>query len=74
MSLELQKELRRKKPIAILISINKSGLKYLTRLEDRDDYIYFTVPLDEIGDATWLPEMPSQLLIRYLIQEEKDAV
>lgn len=72
---EIKKALYKQKPIAELIHVKKNGVTYMTSLIP-GGFVVFRVPLNEIGDAEWLVEMPSQLLIRYILldnEEEKET-
>lgn len=62
---EIKKELYKQKPIANLEFIRKGIAYYATVLGE--DYIRFEVPLEDIGDADFFPNMDAKLLIRYLV-------
>lgn len=75
---EIKKSLYREKPVANIEQIKKDGIFYSCKfnvvvetLESRKRVVnmdvFFCVPLDDIGEAIFLNEMPAQLLIRYLI-------
>ena len=58
---------------ALLISVSKSGLTYRYNPDlhiNPIPQLFFLVPLEEIGDATWEHRMDAKLLIRYIIQDE----
>lgn len=62
---ELKKILYKTRPIAKIDQVSKKGIMYKCELPER--FIYFLIPLDDIGDATFGDEIYAQLLIRYLI-------
>lgn len=64
---EVKKDLYKEKPLAKIIRVNKDGIHYKTHVLSNAYDVYFTVPLNEIGDAKWDSQMPSQLLLRYMI-------
>jgi hypothetical protein len=72
---EIKKALYKQKPTATFQRANKTGLFYEAIISiptgesfaSRTQYIYFLIPLEEIGDATFETEEESQLLIRYII-------
>jgi hypothetical protein len=61
---ELKKHLYRNKPLAKIDSASKKGILY--KLELDSTFIYFLVPLDDMGDGTFNHEMQAHLLIRYI--------
>lgn len=68
---EIKKSLYKEKPHAVFVSANKDGLLYIASLyKPQLVNIYFRVPFNDIGDAKFHIEMESQLLIRYIIQQE----
>lgn len=68
---EIKKELYKQKPKAEFVSANKSGLLYAARIgsdpEGYNEYAHFKIPFSDIGDASFLEKMQSQLLIRWLL-------
>ena len=58
---ELKKELYKTDPTAELLSVRKDGILYGCYLS------HFLVPLSEIGEVIWQPEMKAKLLIRYIV-------
>lgn len=66
---EIQKIIRKEKPLARLMNVKKDGIYYTARLGDEQAAVpvFFKVPLDDIGDAKFEALMPSQLLIKHLI-------
>lgn len=67
---QLKKDLYKEKPEATLQYIKSDGLSYMA--EYSKGHVWFTVPLSDIGDAAFLPLMPSQLLIRYIFSWRDD--
>ena len=74
----IKKILYKDKPTATIIHVAKMGLLYACQIVGEKvneqgrqlyDNIYFNVPLSELGDTAFLKDMPSQLLIRYIIDE-----
>lgn len=70
-TIEIKKELYKQKPVAIFERATKTALLYSAELIEGAETIYFSVPFIDIGDASFEREMPSQLLIRYLITKEQ---
>jgi hypothetical protein len=64
---EIKKELYRNKPTAKFSYIRKGHALYKTILNEEE--IYFNIPIEDIGDATYYELMESHLLIRYLVLE-----
>lgn len=64
---EIKKALYKSKPEAWLLYIKKNGIHYRTFLDKTQKWIFFKVPLDDLGEGEWLTSMPAQLLLRYLI-------
>lgn len=67
---ELKKTLYREKPQARLLYIKGKAVWYEAIVGGQ--IVLFSIPLDDVGDADFLPIMQAQLLIRYLIYEEKE--
>ena len=69
--IEIKKALYKQKPEAVFMTANKEGLKYGTILTfyNSDYSLYFFIPYSDIGDTVFEPEMASQLLIRYIIEQ-----
>jgi hypothetical protein len=65
---EIKKELYRNKPTAKFDYIRKGHVLYKTLLNEEE--IYFNIPIEDIGDATFYYEMESHLLIRWLVLED----
>lgn len=65
---ELKKVLYKEKPVAQLLSIKKGFINYDAEIEFGAAPVFFRIPIADIGDAEFLPEMPSQSLIRYLVE------
>ena len=66
---ELKKTLYKEKPQAILLYIKGKAVWYEAKVGEIS--VLFSVPLDDVGDAEFLPIMQAQLLIRYLNYEEE---
>lgn len=66
---EIKRAIYKEKPEAILLYIKKNGIHYEAEIDFGPHPIVFRVPLYDLGDAEWKNRMPSQLLIRYLINE-----
>lgn len=71
--IEFKKGLYKQKPTAYLMKVDSAGIWYKAMLKYKNEedmeisnMIYFVVPFNEIGDATFEPEMESHLLIRYI--------
>jgi hypothetical protein len=70
---EIKKELYKQKPIAKMLYI-RSGVAYydaVIRIEEesviKNKTVFFMVPVEDMGDADFTPEMDAKLLIRYLV-------
>lgn len=65
---EIKKALYKQKPTARFFAANKDGMNYGATIDDDglDYQVIFLVPFSDIGDALFLPEMESHLLIRYI--------
>ena len=73
---EIKKKLYLQKPVAKLLYIRK-GLAYydaVVRINDESvlEYktVFFEIPVSDMGDADFLPEMESSLLLRWIIGED----
>lgn len=67
---DIKKQLYKQKPFARLQRIVKNTAIYSTDgLQPLVNTIHFHVPIDDMGDAVFYPEMESHLLIRYLSWE-----
>lgn len=62
---DIKKALYKENPVAVLIHINKGIVYYETSLQSAQ-VIYFAVPVSDMGDASYYPEMEAKLLIRYI--------
>lgn len=60
---EIKKYLYKEKPTAHLMFIRKGSAYYETL---RPNVFLFIVPVIDMGDADYMPEMAAQHLIRYL--------
>jgi hypothetical protein len=65
---DIKKALYLQKPKAHLNYIRGGSAYYETYIEvdGGQDQILFEVPVDDMGDADYLPEMDAKLLIRYI--------
>lgn len=63
---DIKKALYKQNPKAKLIQVTKEILNYTTELEG-SIVVRFLVPITDIGDASFFPEMDAKLLIRYMI-------
>ena len=64
---EIKKDLYRKKPTAFFQYCRGGHLHYISKIKSDIDYqVFFEVPVEDIEDATFYPEMPGYLLIRYI--------
>ncbi len=64
---EVKKALYRQKPLASLMYIRKGVAYYQSALADEMSLL-FAVPVDDMGDADFLPNMDAKLLIRWIQQ------
>lgn len=64
---EIKKEFYKRKPIAHLSYIRKGVAVYKAILGNTIHF--FEVPISDMGDADFFPEMDAKLLIRWLITE-----
>lgn len=62
---EVKKMLYKEKPTAVLSYIRKGVAYYLTI--DVQETVRFEVPVDDMGDADFLPQMPAQQLNRWIV-------
>ena len=62
---ELKKILYLNKPIAKFLYIRKGSAFY--RAVSNDVEILFNIPVIDMGDADFLPEMDGKLLIRWIV-------
>ena len=69
---EIKKLLYKQRPPADLVEVSKDGITYVALFHQTEtSHVVFRVPLSELsGDVKWLPEMESQLLIKYIVNEE----
>lgn len=68
---DIKKRLYKESPIAKLEFVNKEFIHYGTTLADQEFYTFvdFVIPLSDIGDAKFLPQMKAKHLIRYIVKE-----
>ena len=75
---EAKKVLYREKPVAKMLPLpngaiaRKGIIQY--RAETSAGEILFDVDVADMGDADLFPEMPAQLMIRYLVSEDASLV
>lgn len=64
----IKKDLYRQKPIAKLLYIRKGSIFYRAEVNGEDKFynVIFSIPVEDIGDADFLSQMPSQQLIRWI--------
>lgn len=63
---DAKKALYKETPTAELIEFYKGRLYYQAKLAD-GTMVYFHVPVDELGETKFYPDMEAKLLIRYLV-------
>jgi hypothetical protein len=64
---EIKKELYKQKPDASIRFIRKGVAYYYADLEQ--GRVNFEVPVDDMGDADFLPTMDAKLLNRWIVNE-----
>ena len=64
---EIKKALYREKPQAELVRIDEDGMLYECTLEDKTS-VEFLVDTEEASAQIFLPVMPAQLLIRWMVE------
>lgn len=64
---ELKKELYKQKPDASIRFIRKGVAYYYADLDQ--ERVNFEVPVDDMGDADFLPTMDAKLLNRWIVNE-----
>lgn len=62
---QVKKELYKQKPIAKFTYI-RSGFAYYTTKLDLNQTVIFRIPVEDMGDATFMDEMEGKLLIRWI--------
>jgi hypothetical protein len=62
---EIKKALYRQKPKATIVFIRKNVAYYKTELTDGTK-LRFEIPIKDMGDADFFPEMEAKLLIRWV--------
>jgi hypothetical protein len=66
---EIKKQLYKEKPEAKLIMIRKGVAYYGAKIRPNLTYMAsFQVPVEDMGDADFLPVMDAKLLIRWLVE------
>lgn len=72
---EIKKALYKQKPTAELLYIRKGVAYYDTVIKIKEEphieykTLFFQIPVDDMGDADFLPKMEAKLLNRWLIHE-----
>lgn len=61
---DIKKALYKQNTTAHLISIRTGVAYYKTHIEE--GFVRFNVPVNDMGDAEFFPEMPAKLLIRWI--------
>lgn len=66
---EIKKALYKQNPNATLQSVRADGITYSSPISIGEGitFVYFRVPLNELGETIWQPNIDGKLLIRYLI-------
>lgn len=64
----LMKLLYQQKPVANLKVVTKEGILYETEIIEGATPVWFNVPFNDIGDASFKAEEPAHLLIRYVME------
>lgn len=64
---DIKKILYKENPRAIFMRIQKGHASYRTIAGG--EFIFFQVPIADMGDAAFEREMDSKLLIRYIVKE-----
>ena len=70
---EIKKALYKQNPKAMLVNIRKGIANYETRIVINGEYmpksmlVFFEVPIQDMGDADFYPEMDSKLLNRWIV-------
>jgi len=64
---DIKKHLYKTKPTAYFMYVGEGCIYYHT-LHPME--FFFRVPVSDIGETTYEPHMPAQLMIRYLVVED----
>lgn len=64
---EIKKMIYKEKPMAELLYIRKEKAYYKTQLENSTS-VLFSVPVIDMGDADFLPNMEAKYLLRWIIE------
>ena len=62
---EIKKALYRQKPLATFSKIRKGNAYYVADIENKN--LLFEIPIVDMGDADFLPDMDAKLLIRWIV-------
>lgn len=55
---------------ADLMQVNKSGIKYTALIDG--NAVFFLIPYEDIGDASFLPKMEAKQLVRWYQEPKND--
>lgn len=64
---EIKKALYKENPNAVLKSVRKGMCYYSTHILSIDKTIQFEIPCEDMADASFLSNMDSKLLIRWIV-------
>lgn len=64
---EIKKALYKENPNAVLKHIRKGVVYYSAHIPSTDYAVQFEIPVDDMGDADFLSNMDSKLLIRWIV-------
>lgn len=62
---EIKKALYKQSPLATFSKIRKGNAYYVADLENKN--LLFEIPIVDMGDADFFPDMEAKLLIRWLV-------
>lgn len=70
---EIKKALYKQKPTARFLRIKNSIARYVAKI-DEGEYlereVFFSVPIDDMGDISFENEMDGKLMIRWMVESE----
>jgi hypothetical protein len=64
---EIKKALYKENPHAVLKYIRKGVAYYSSHILSTDCIVQFEVPVDDMGDADFFPNLDGKLLIRWIV-------
>jgi hypothetical protein len=64
---EIKKALYKENPHAVLKCIRKGVAYYSSHILSTDYIVQFEVPVDDMGDADFFPNLDGKLLIRWIV-------